>query len=67
MADLYTFHVDLKVETEGVANGKSSPAATTRKDKVEKVIQVGEMKTRAGDYFRFLVKWAGKPTLRIHG
>lgn len=61
VADLYTFHGDLKAETESAASGKPGPTSTKEKDKIEKVIQVREMKTRAGDYFRFLVKWAGKP------
>lgn len=49
VAHLYTFHGDLMVEIEGAASGKSALAFTIEKDKVERVIQVRQMKTRASD------------------
>ncbi|KAK2966379.1 hypothetical protein RJ640_021523 [Escallonia rubra] len=35
--------------------------STKQKDRVERVIDIREIKTRAGAYLRFLVKWAGQP------
>ena len=61
VADLHTFHSNWEVEIETAANGTLNSTSNTDKDHVEKVIQVRELKTRAGNHFRFLVKWAGKP------
>lgn len=60
VADLYPFHGNLQVEFQDV-ECKSPPQVTSSKvGRIQGVIHVREVKTRAGNYFRFLVRWAGK-------
>ncbi|KAK3038362.1 hypothetical protein RJ639_031458 [Escallonia herrerae] len=61
VADIYTFHGDTHDELGDVGAKTSSEVCTKQKDRVERVIDVREIKTRAGAYLRFLVKWAGQP------
>ncbi|KAK2973785.1 hypothetical protein RJ640_008190 [Escallonia rubra] len=61
VADIYTFHGDTHDELGDIGVKTSSEVSTKQKDRDERVIDVREIKTRAGPYLRFLVKWAGQP------
>ncbi|KAK4840949.1 hypothetical protein QYF36_022158 [Acer negundo] len=60
-ADLYTFHGDLTAETSKIEREISNQVPNKKVKGIETVIQVREMKTKSGSYFRFLVKWMGRP------
>ncbi|KAK2994740.1 hypothetical protein RJ640_000724, partial [Escallonia rubra] len=61
VAHIYTFHGDTHDELGDVGDKTSSEVSTKQRDKVERVIDVREIKIRAGAYLKFLVKWAGQP------
>ncbi|KAK0574897.1 hypothetical protein LWI29_030605 [Acer saccharum] len=61
VADLYTFHGELAAETSQIEREISNQIPSKEVEGIEAVIQVREMKTRSSSYFRFLVKWMGRP------
>ncbi|KAK2966361.1 hypothetical protein RJ640_021505 [Escallonia rubra] len=61
VADIYTFYGDTHDELGDVGVKTSSEVSTKQKKRVARVIDVREIKIRAGAYLRFLVKWAGQP------
>ena len=59
VSDLYAFHGDLPRESYD-AGAEAKGRAWCEEVDVERVIQVREVKTRAGSYYRFLVQWVGE-------
>ena len=62
VSNLYTFHGDLPRESYD-AGAEAKGRAWCEEVDVERVIQVREVKTRAGSYYRFLVQWVGETRL----
>ncbi|KAK2976742.1 hypothetical protein RJ640_024149 [Escallonia rubra] len=63
----YKFYGDSRAEMDNAGVEISGEDSAKQKHRVEGVIQVREIRTGAGAYSKFLVKWVGQLAMRTHG